>query len=111
MVGSGTVSANTAHGTCAWSSSAVARSRMPLPAMYGSVTISGRERPSRANRLGNSANAPPPIDISRGAVISAAILCLRSRRLLQQEPQHAARLLAGFEQRAAGGLTEMLEIL
>src|SRR5688572_26754608 len=84
---------------------------MPQPAMYGSVTISGRASPSRAKRPGSSASAPPPIDISRGAVISAAIGGLRSRRFLQQKLQDAARPFAGFEQRASGGLAEMLEIL
>ena len=51
----------------------VARSRMPLLAINGSVTISGCPRPSRAISAGNSPSAPPPTDNSRGVVINAAI--------------------------------------
>ena len=74
VVGSGTVSLNTAHAMRASSSSEVARSRMPHPAIYGSVTISGRVRPSRPISPGRSDSAPPPTAISRGAVIRAAMI-------------------------------------
>src|ERR1700731_2104130 len=93
VVGSDTVSEKTDQASCAPSSSAVARSRMPQPAIYGSVTIKGRDNPSRAISPGKSANAPPPIAINRGVVISAAIPNL-PRFLLDQHnwrrprPQH-----------------------
>src|SRR3954451_6723301 len=92
------------------SSNEVARSRMPHPAIYGSVTISGRMRPSRPISPGRSESAPPPTDISRGDVIKAAISPLRLCRFPENEAQYAARLFARRDHLAPGRPTEMLEV-
>ena len=66
-VGSGTVSLNTAKESPAARNGASARSTIPEDTMKGSVTTSGRDRPSCASTSASFATDPPPISISRGA--------------------------------------------